>query len=154
MELVEARAYFHCPFCECIAFPDDSDASADGVVALGSTGRFDCPVCRQRLAEGAIDGSRVLTCSRCRGLLLNNDEFLLIIGQRRTLSEKPPRKAKPIDPEELKRNLDCPVCAGSMEVHPYYGPGNVVIDSCGRCKVLWLDHGEFAAIETAPSPNW
>jgi hypothetical protein len=37
-----------------------------------------------------------------------------------------------------------------MEVHPYYGPGNVVIDSCSACDLIWLDHGELKQISDAP----
>jgi Zn-finger nucleic acid-binding protein len=37
-----------------------------------------------------------------------------------------------------------------MDVHPYYGPGNVVIDTCIDCRVLWLDHGELRKIRDAP----
>jgi Zn-finger nucleic acid-binding protein len=37
-----------------------------------------------------------------------------------------------------------------MEVHPYYGPGSQVIDSCHRCRLVWIDSGELAAIEKAP----
>lgn len=154
MGLVDARTYFQCSFCACIAFPDDSIASGDGVVALNSeTNRF-CPACRVPLVEGTMDETRVRTCPRCRGILLTNEEFLLLMGQRRARSEKPPRKPRPIDPADFNRRIDCPSCDRAMEAHPYYGPGNVVIDSCSRCRVLWLDHREFATIETAPSPNW
>jgi Zn-finger nucleic acid-binding protein len=44
----------------------------------------------------------------------------------------------------------CPVCGERMEVHPYYGPGPAVIDSCSRCGLIWLDRGEMTVIETAP----
>jgi Zn-finger nucleic acid-binding protein len=37
-----------------------------------------------------------------------------------------------------------------MDVHPYYGPGNIVIDTCGTCQLLWLDHGELASVIDAP----
>jgi Zn-finger nucleic acid-binding protein len=37
-----------------------------------------------------------------------------------------------------------------MTTHPYYGPGNVVIDNCPACAVIWLDHGELTAIRDAP----
>jgi Zn-finger nucleic acid-binding protein len=37
-----------------------------------------------------------------------------------------------------------------MDVHPYYGPGNVVIDSCSACDLIWLDHGELTQITDAP----
>ena len=38
-----------------------------------------------------------------------------------------------------------------METHPYYGPGNVVIDSCCGCGCgyVWLDHGELATLARA-----
>jgi Zn-finger nucleic acid-binding protein len=37
-----------------------------------------------------------------------------------------------------------------LETHPYYGPGNVVIDSCAACDVIWLDFGELKQIVDAP----
>jgi Zn-finger nucleic acid-binding protein len=37
-----------------------------------------------------------------------------------------------------------------MDTHPYAGPGNVIIDSCGDCWLLWLDRGELARIAHAP----
>ena len=30
-----------------------------------------------------------------------------------------------------------------MSTHPYYGPGNVIIDSCETCNLVWLDFGEL-----------
>ena len=52
-----------------------------------------------------------------------------------------------IDPSAYSRHLRCPACEGYMEAHPYYGPGNVVIDSCADCSYVWLDHGELARVE-------
>ena len=34
--------------------------------------------------------------------------------------------------------------------HIYAGPGNVVLDSCERCQVNWLDAGELRRIAVAP----
>jgi hypothetical protein len=36
-----------------------------------------------------------------------------------------------------------------METHPYYGPGNIVVDTCSECGYLWLDHGEISRVENA-----
>ena len=44
----------------------------------------------------------------------------------------------------------CEQCRSGMDVHPYYGPGNVVIDSCSRCNLIWLDFGELKQITDAP----
>jgi hypothetical protein len=40
-----------------------------------------------------------------------------------------------------------------MATHPYYGPGNVVIDSCESCDLLWLDFGELKQIVDAPGKD-
>ena len=37
-----------------------------------------------------------------------------------------------------------------METHPYYGPGNIVIDACIQCHLLWLDPGELKQVLDAP----
>jgi Zn-finger nucleic acid-binding protein len=37
-----------------------------------------------------------------------------------------------------------------MLTHPYYGPGNVVIDNCAECDAIWLDFGELKQIVSAP----
>jgi hypothetical protein len=40
-----------------------------------------------------------------------------------------------------------------MDVHPYFGPGNVIIDTCGTCDLVWLDFGELKQIEDAPGQD-
>jgi Zn-finger nucleic acid-binding protein len=37
-----------------------------------------------------------------------------------------------------------------MDTHPYCGPGNIVIDSCNHCNVVWLDRGELGQVVNAP----
>jgi Zn-finger nucleic acid-binding protein len=34
-----------------------------------------------------------------------------------------------------------------MDTHPYYGGGRVVVDTCHRCTLIWLDAGELTVIE-------
>jgi Zn-finger nucleic acid-binding protein len=34
--------------------------------------------------------------------------------------------------------------------YPYGGPGNVNLDSCERCSVIWLDRNELRRIALAP----
>ena len=40
-----------------------------------------------------------------------------------------------------------------MDVHPYYGPGNVIIDTCGKCHLVWLDFGELKQIGDVPGQD-
>ena len=37
-----------------------------------------------------------------------------------------------------------------MTSHNYGGPGNVVMDTCERCELNWLDPGELRRIALAP----
>jgi len=43
--------------------------------------------------------------------------------------------------------LTCPNCQQRMDTHPYFGGGNVVVDTCEGCGLIWLDAGELAIIE-------
>ncbi len=47
----------------------------------------------------------------------------------------------------------CPLCRKKMDVHPYYGPGGIVIDTCSRCDAVWLDSGELGQITDAPGSD-
>ena len=40
-----------------------------------------------------------------------------------------------------------------MDTHPYYGPGNIVIDNCPACHIIWLDAAELKAIQEAPGSD-
>jgi Zn-finger nucleic acid-binding protein len=33
-----------------------------------------------------------------------------------------------------------------MAVYPYGGPGNVIIQGCEECQLIWLDFGELSQI--------
>jgi Zn-finger nucleic acid-binding protein len=55
-----------------------------------------------------------------------------------------------MNPDELRRQLACPLCGRPMLAHPYLGPGNIVIDTCDTCNVIWLDYGELDRAVNAP----
>ena len=78
-----------------------------------------------------------------------------LINELRSSYQGADDRPQPIDPRELDVFHNCPACWESMESHPYYGPGNVVLDTCSTCKLAWLDHGELAKIVRAPGlrPN-
>ena len=44
----------------------------------------------------------------------------------------------------------CPNCEGPMLTDWYYGPGNIVIDTCPACDLVWLDAGELRRVVDAP----
>lgn len=150
LRLVAGRDYFCCDYCVTFHYPADTDESADGVKPLGEQAATNCPVCHAGLGVGSVEGRHVDYCAKCQGVFVSNDDFAGIVNARRARHTGPPDRPVPIDPEQLKRVLRCPACGKRMDAHPYYGPGNVVIDSCGACRMVWLDRGEIATIEAAP----
>ena len=83
-------------------------------------------------------------------MLVRRDHFGAIVNERRSKrAHREQEIARPIDHSTRSRRLRCPACERSLETHPYYGPGNVVIDSCAECGYVWLDHGELASVERA-----
>ena len=40
-----------------------------------------------------------------------------------------------------------------MDTHPYHAGGNAVIDTCDRCRLVWLDAGELTVIGRYPGRN-
>ena len=150
MKLVDGRDYFVCEYCTAFYFPNADPASVDGVQVLGERSELACPVCEQTLVAGTIDKRRVLHCERCRGVLATNAEFVEIVKSRRSKYSGPDLRPTPLDQKQLKRSLRCPACRSAMDTHPYYGPGAIVVDTCPRCFLIWLDHGEIAVIEQSP----
>jgi Zn-finger nucleic acid-binding protein len=149
MKVVRGRDYFTCEYCTSFHFPRES---RDGVRLLGEMSNVDCPVCHLTLVSASIDGVPALHCNKCNGNLVQASGFIRIVDSRRARSEKSslPRL---LNREALKREIACPLCGRAMDTHPYSGPGNVVIDSCGHCALIWLDRSEISVIATAPGRN-
>ena len=53
----------------------------------------------------------------------------------------------------MQRTLSCPRCSGRFETYAHSGPGNVVIDNCTKCDLIWLDFGEMRQIVDAPGKD-
>lgn len=150
LRLVDGRDHFHCEHCATLRFAAPLAESIDCVTLLREAAELECPVCATPLSHGAIDGARVLCCETCRGVLAECDVFAHVNYQRRAAFDRADVTPQPLDRALLQRELQCPSCTVRMETHPYFGPGNVVIDSCARCRLVWVDHGELAAIASAP----
>jgi hypothetical protein len=95
-----------------------------------------------------LDGRPFQFCQGCEGMLIPMAEFVSVIDAVRA-HETPaaalsPRRQLPGD-----RTINCPGCAKPMLSHFYGGPGNLVIDTCERCHLNWLDPGELRRIARA-----
>lgn len=153
MQPVDNRDYLVCEHCTTFHFPHPNLDSVRVLDKCEEAG-LACPVCQTPLVLGSVEGLRVLFCENCRGFLTSNDHFAQIVQNRRAKYQGPASKPTPLAEKELHRQLLCPGCRQAMDVYPYCGPGNVVIDTCSQCTLVWLDHGELAKIERYPSSKW
>ncbi len=138
-----------------VGSPNESELlAADGVVPLGRELNSSCPCCDVPLRAGEIDGHPVLYCGECGGVLMRNGAFGTVLRDRRSRHvDGEPADVRPLDRNAALREIDCPSCGRRMETHPYYGPGNVMIDSCSHCELVWLDHAELADLASAVAPR-
>jgi Zn-finger nucleic acid-binding protein len=153
MELFERRRYYSCRYCGSFHFLDTPET--DGIRVLETPAQAAaCPRCSGPLATAQLDDEHaVRCCTACRGILLPRQTFAHVVTMRRTWATNQPVPPLPLDRRELERVVSCPVCAKRMETHPYYGPGNVIIDSCVNCDLVWLDFGELKQIAEAPGAD-
>jgi Zn-finger nucleic acid-binding protein len=147
MKLAADQRSFICEYCTSIYFPEESQ---DGVRVIGEPAETSCPVCKRPLVLAWVKETRVWHCQKCRGLLLPQLAFLATIQYLRARASGPPIQPPPLNRKELHRQIDCPQCGERMHTHPYGGPGNIVIDNCPHCLVVWLDHEELARVRDAP----
>jgi Zn-finger nucleic acid-binding protein len=146
MRLDRERGMMVCLYCGAEHVPAEDE---DGVQIVGPTSKK-CPVCAAALSDGLIDGQALLYCTGCHGMLIAMDTFPLLISGLRSHREGSSAFATRRDDSDAARRLHCPKCAGEMDAHPYGGGGNVNIDSCETCAVIWLDRSELRKIVVAP----
>ena len=150
---VYGQTHFHCVSCNAFGFTDDSLA-IEKIEPLGKETDFQCPKCNQALAVGLLHESvQVCFCENCLGYVIDNQSFGALAMELRRQYTGPDDAPKPIDPRQLDDCEPCPACLETMQVHPYYGPGSIVIDTCMHCQLAWLDHGELSRIVRAPGPR-
>ena len=150
MELFARRRHFFCRHCGSFHFLDAPEI--DGLRLLARSGHERaCSICKGALARALFDEAHAVEyCERCRGVLMSRGSFADIVTRRRAWASSVPVEPLPMDRIELERRVRCPSCQGPMETHPYFGPGNVVMDSCEPCGLVWLDFGELDQIVAAP----
>ncbi len=149
MVLNRERDYYHCEYCGTFYFPS---ASPEGMRTLGANPEgIQCPICGVLLQIVTFDDRyRGYHCEQCRGLLFSRPTFRQLLESRRARATTPPEPPTRYDPGELQRCISCPICHRVMETYPYLGPGNIVIDTCSSCNLIWLDYREIEKAVNAP----
>jgi Zn-finger nucleic acid-binding protein len=144
-----AKGHYVCGHCGSTALPEGVER--DGVRVLGAgDGSRRCPSCGALLSRAMVDERQVAYCEACRGMLLPRRSFAEVIRRRRAWAETAPVIPVPPDRAEMNRQLCCPQCGAGMIVDRYYGPGNIIMDSCTTCDLVWLDYGELKQVIDAP----
>lgn len=139
-----------CDYCGTVHNLRPETRSNDRVSWINEDADHACPNCRIPLSRALVDSEKVEACRQCLGILMVREGFSTVIESRRVRFRGTEEAPVLYDPRALEHSLDCPACGKRMETHPYYGPGNVVIDSCHACALIWVDTGELTQIEKAP----
>ncbi len=139
-----------CTSCHTVQVAPDVSQEVDRVLPLAVPLGVQCPVCDAELEASLIDETPACHCPNCRGLLLSSTQFRQVVEDRRAAYTGPDIAVTLPHPIELERKLACPRCHQSMEVHPYYGAGRAIIDSCMACQLVWIDKGELTGLERSP----
>ena len=149
MILFRERDYYFCEHCQNYHFPK---INAEGLRVLGENPEgITCPRCRILLSLITYDDFfQGYQCPQCRGLLCNRTTFREAIDFHRSRAKTPPEPFSTFDGGELERETYCPSCQKKMETFQYQGPGNIVIDTCHACDLIWLDYGELHKVVNAP----
>lgn len=143
MKVEEGKNVFHCDYCGCYHF---SDKNLDGVALLDEASPYDCPSCGRTLAAAVVNHVRIYSCPNCRGNLIPQSKMHPILRRAKLSDILFEEMTNPPDLSELDRILECVSCRKPMDVYPYGGAGNILIQGCARCGLIWLDFGELSRI--------
>jgi Zn-finger nucleic acid-binding protein len=145
MRLKSDMESLRCEYCQSVYLPDKND---DGVRVLDEPADEQCPLCNLQLVKAVLAKCPILYCKKCAGMLVAMGALEELIAELRA-GQGSEAKPSAFDQDELRRVIQCPHCHRRMEAHLYAGPGNVVIDSCEECAMIWLDRGEAKRIASA-----
>ncbi len=103
---------------------------------------FSCPTCNVSLEKQTLGDVRLRKCTSCCGLVIS------IPTVRKELDEKAFKK---IWQQLYSGNTDtgrpCPGCKKPLSVVEAEGQdGEILIDVCRSCQILWFDDKEFSSL--------
>jgi Zn-finger nucleic acid-binding protein len=151
MRLKPDMTSFKCEYCLSVYLPETN--ADDGVRVLGEPSGQDCPICSTGLMHATLSNIRIRYCTKCHGMLVAM-EILQSLVEDLQAEKRAGTIQPPADAADLRRKINCPQCRHRMDAHFYAGPGNVVIDSCENCSLIWLDGGELMRIVRAPEEQF
>lgn len=141
MDLIPKRDYFFCRYCGTYHFLHENE---DGVKLTGIKDVAKCPECDENLHLGIISKEPILHCEKCRGNLVKTKSVNIILKDNaiRKLA-LPSNKQLALDHGDRPKQHKCPGCHQAMDSHPFHGTGNIYVESCGKCLLVWFDYKEI-----------
>jgi Zn-finger nucleic acid-binding protein len=134
-----ANNNLRCDFCEASRCEKVLRKVAARIKLLRGSTDVECPGCSQELRLGKLSKSKVLHCTHCRGLLMTTGTLREMVRQQRSKQPRVGPAPQAVAGTAFRRSVACPQCTMLLELHPYHGPGQVMIESCGRCNLVWFD---------------
>jgi Zn-finger nucleic acid-binding protein len=127
--------------------PGRSHRHLPAVLPVNQRGEYACPHCRVMMAVAILDDTPVELCLSCGGILVEEDQFLQLVDNRR---HHPRLESEPLDepvPDRRNERCHCPDCGQPMQAHPACGTANRLIDACRRCRLVWIEGGDLTALD-------
>lgn len=141
------RKTYECGYCQTLHIPDSDH---DGIRVFEEVAHHTCPLCKISLVWADIDGFPAEFCPHCKGILMLQHLFGKAVKVLRARIKRPSEPPAAVNWDHLQRIIRCPSCKNEMSTHIYGGPGNIVIDTCIKCHIIWLDYCELRRILDTP----
>jgi Zn-finger nucleic acid-binding protein len=143
MSVEDRQDFFHCQYCGGYEFPNPNQ---DGVALLEEISSYICPLCQQPLVSAVVKKIHIWSCPNCRGNLIEQPKMLAILSHSQVSTPIYAGSHSLPDKTEFSRTISCPSCQKVMTVYPYGGPGNIIIQGCEPCQLIWMDFGELSKV--------
>ncbi|PKO12882.1 MAG: hypothetical protein CVU39_22360 [Chloroflexi bacterium HGW-Chloroflexi-10] len=143
MSVEEGGNFFRCEYCGGHDFPNPNQ---DEVALLDEISPYACPKCNEPLVAAIVKNIRIFSCANCRGNLIDQSKILPLLRRANLFESISQDLNDSQNNSELTRTAVCPSCQKLMDVYPYGGSGNIIIQGCSQCLLVWLDFGELSRI--------
>ncbi len=107
-----------------------------------------CPRCTKILVDKTVAGVKVESCSECGGAWFDRGELNEIARSDVDALDALDQAFRRTERERSlpSRDLRCPVCLAILEEFEFKHFAGVSLDSCTKCRGIWVDDGELTAI--------
>ena len=113
--------------------------------ATGLSMGFTCPTCNVPLQPQKLDNVLLWSCPSCNGLVIS------IPTVRKGMEPGEFRRIwQQLYSDDVETGRPCPGCKNPLSVLKADGQdGQILIDICRSCQVLWFDEEEFSGLPRA-----